>query len=164
MSCLNSTREEAAGSERAVLMQAPFPMSHKSSLAAASVYLIGIRLGAMWIAEDGKYVSDLLLCPTTDLKAWELSCWSPVLLTSSFLSVQGPGARSAPHSLPEAVLCSSPSAPLHPPLNPKQKHCLATLAGQRGGHRAGGAGHSRKQPRVPQALGMTHIIQATKEA
>lgn len=73
MSSLNNNREETAGFEP-VLVQAPFPVSHKSSLAAACVYLTGIRLGAVWRAEDGKYVLNLLLCPAADPKAWERSC------------------------------------------------------------------------------------------
>lgn len=58
-----------------VLLQAPFPVTHKSSLAAACcVSLTGIRLGAVWRAEDGKYVLNLLLCPTADPRAWERCC------------------------------------------------------------------------------------------
>lgn len=87
MSSLNNNREKTAGVECAALVQAPFQMSHKSSLAAASVYLIGIRLGAMWIAEDGKYVSNLLLYPTADPKAWEHSCSIPLLHAGSFTLV-----------------------------------------------------------------------------
>lgn len=64
-------------------------MTHKSSLAAACVSLTGIRLGAEWRAEDGKYVLNLLLCPTADPRAWERSCWSPLPHTSSVLSSLG---------------------------------------------------------------------------
>lgn len=81
MSSLNNNREETAGCERTVPVRAPFQMSHTSSLAAAPVYLTGIRLGAMWIAEDGKYVSNLLFCPAADPKAWERSCYTPALFT-----------------------------------------------------------------------------------
>lgn len=123
MSSRNNNREETAGFECAVPVQAHFQMSHKSSLAAASVYLIGIRLGAMWIAEDGKYVLNLLLCPTTDPKAWERSCWSPLLHAGSFcygLSCLGAGSpshspcRLSVHPLPHVPLC--PPAPEAEPL------------------------------------------------
>lgn len=102
MSSLNKSREQTAGSERSRSARAPFPVTQKSSLAAASVSLTGIRLGAVWRAEDGKYVLNLLLCPTADPRAWERSCWSSVPRASSapslwgFLSLHFPVLPSPP--------------------------------------------------------------------
>lgn len=120
----------------------------------------------MWIAEDGKYVSNLLLCPTADPKAWESSCWSPLLHAGSFLSALScSGACSPSHSLLEAVLLSSPVCPsVFPTLHPRQTHRLTTLAGYEAATVLGEGGDSRQQSRMPRALSMTHIVQATKEA